>query len=244
MAGIVTLTTTPCRFLVLHNWDSTLWAGLAVYCAVRWLETSDWKWAFGVGSFVSCRFLFEQSKGAGLAIGLMAGFLIVRLTDRQRMLWGRGEIVWLGLGLAWPFIVTVVYFGAEHSLSPMLADWFWPLQHYSLANRVPYGYQNWSDSARQLMFGGGPWGVRLVAALTVSPCFLIPCFPLFALGLLAYWVIQTLRQRSPERKETRVFRLGQRRGVRPSALNRHCEGRHRSLHVSQSLILPGARLDG
>ena len=35
----MTLTTLPYRFEVLHNWDSTLWACLAVYCAVRWLES-------------------------------------------------------------------------------------------------------------------------------------------------------------------------------------------------------------
>ena len=37
----------------------------------------------------------------------------------------------------------------------MLADWLWPLQHYSRANRVPYGYQNWSDDARHQLFGTG-----------------------------------------------------------------------------------------
>ena len=39
VAALVTLTTLPYRFEVLHNWDSTLWACLAVYCAVRWLES-------------------------------------------------------------------------------------------------------------------------------------------------------------------------------------------------------------
>src|SRR5579863_4527153 len=37
--ALSTLTCLPYRFLVLHNWDSTLWACLAVYCAVRFLET-------------------------------------------------------------------------------------------------------------------------------------------------------------------------------------------------------------
>src|SRR5438309_7968566 len=53
------LTTLPFRFLVLHNWDSTVWACLAVYSAVRWLESWNWKWASATGSFISLTFLFE-----------------------------------------------------------------------------------------------------------------------------------------------------------------------------------------
>src|SRR5947208_9206485 len=71
-AGIVTLTTLPYRFLALHNWDSTLFACLAVYCAVRLMESTRTGWALAVGSFIALTFLFEQSKGAGLGLGLIA----------------------------------------------------------------------------------------------------------------------------------------------------------------------------
>src|SRR5438093_3699361 len=74
-AAIVTVTTLPYRFLVLHNWDSTLWACLAVYCAVRLVETSSRACAFAAGSIIAVTFLFEQSKGSGLALGLSAGLL-------------------------------------------------------------------------------------------------------------------------------------------------------------------------
>src|SRR6266851_10526467 len=79
VAGLVTVTTLPYRFLVLHNWDSTLLACLALYCAVRLLEHPNWKWAFAVGSFASLTFFFEQSKGAGLSLGLCGGFLAITL---------------------------------------------------------------------------------------------------------------------------------------------------------------------
>ena len=39
VASLVTLIALPFRFLVLHNWDSTLWACLAVYCALRMMES-------------------------------------------------------------------------------------------------------------------------------------------------------------------------------------------------------------
>jgi 4-amino-4-deoxy-L-arabinose transferase-like glycosyltransferase len=205
VAGLVTLTTLPYRFLVLHNWDSTLWTCLALYCAVRLLESPRWKWAFGAGSFASLTFLFEQSKGAGLIFGLCVGLTAVALINREKMnrekplLYG-AQLTGLALGLAWPFVVTLAYFGAQHGLSPMLADWFWPLQHYSVANRVPYGYQNWSDSTRHLLFGTGPLSMRFLKVLAISPCFLIPVLPPIALGLLVYWIVQLWRQRAPQAK--------------------------------------------
>lgn len=41
--ALMAATTLPFRFLVLHNWDSTLWACLALYCAVKTMESSGWK---------------------------------------------------------------------------------------------------------------------------------------------------------------------------------------------------------
>ena len=194
VAALVTLTTLPNRFEVLHNWDSTLWACLAVYCAIRWLESPHWKWTCATGSFASLTVLFEQSKGAGLVLGLGAGLVGITLLDRRQNLW-RGKLsLGLAAGIAWPFLATVVYFGTQHSLYLMLADWFWPLHHYSLANHVPYGYQNWSDTTRHLFFGSGSVMQRAITVLTISPCFVIPALPLAAVALLVYWVVQMRRE--------------------------------------------------
>ena len=192
------MTTLPYRFLVLHNWDSTLWACLAVYCAVRLVETSSRACAFAAGSLIAVTFLFEQSKGAGLALGLCAGLLAIHFFGPQFLT--RARIFHLAIGLAWPFVLTLAYFGAQHSLSLMLADWFWPLRHYSLANHVPYGYQNWSDETRQTLFGSDLWAVRAITVLALSPCFLIPLLPIVAVAMLAYWLVQMVRQQEPECK--------------------------------------------
>jgi 4-amino-4-deoxy-L-arabinose transferase-like glycosyltransferase len=197
VATLVTLTTLPYRFEVLHNWDSTLWACLAVYCAVRWLESPRWTWAFATGSLASLTCLFEQSKGAGLVLGLGVGLVTIAFLDRQRNLWNGAISLGLAVGMAWPFLLTVAYFGAQNSLSLMLADWFWPLHHYSLANHVPYGYQNWSDATRHLFFGSGPLTQRAITVLAISPCFVVPALPLAAVALLPYWAGQMWRKREP-----------------------------------------------
>src|SRR5438874_9735698 len=176
VAAIITLSTLPYRFLVLHNWDSTLWACLSVYCAVRLIETRGRAWAFAGGSFIALTFLFEQSKGAGLALGLCAGLLAIHLMGG--LILTRAEIVYFAIGIAWPFTPTLAYFASQHSLSLMFADWFWPLRHYSLANHVPYGYQNWSEETRRTLFAGAPLAARVVTVIALSPCFCFQCCPL------------------------------------------------------------------
>src|ERR1035437_7913309 len=200
LAALATLTTLPYRFLVLHNWDSTLWACLALYGAVRLLEMPSRKWAFALGLFTSLTVLFEQSKGAGLCLGLGMGFLAIWFLQGRRSLLNRFEFLALVIGFAGPIAIAFAYFASQHAASIMLADWFWPLQHYSRANRVPYGYQNWSDDARHELFGTGSLDRKSVKVLAISPCFWIPVLPLIAAGLLAYWIVQARRNSAAHEK--------------------------------------------
>jgi len=194
-AYLVTWTCLPCRFMILHNWDSTLWACATVYCAVWLLQAPRWGWALATGSFASLTVLFEQSKGAGLVLGLGLGLILLVLFARSTLRLIQGQWVTLGIGLAWPFALTLVYFAAHHGLPAMLADWFWPLQNYSKVNSVPYGYMNWSDQSRERLFGSGPWLVRAIASFTVSPGFLLPVLPIIAIVLLIYWLLKVKREK-------------------------------------------------
>lgn len=200
LAALATLTTLPYRFLVLHNWDSTLWACLALYCAVRLLEVPSRTWAFALGLFASLTVLFEQSKGAGLCLGLGMGFLAIWFLQGRRNLLKRAEFLSLVIGFAGPIAIAFAYFASQHAASTMLADWLWPLQHYSRANRVPYGYQNWSDDARHQLFGTGSLAERVIKVLAISPCFWIPVLPLIAVGLLAYWIVQARHNSAADAK--------------------------------------------
>ncbi len=185
VTALMTVTAVPGRFVVIHNWDSTLWACLALYCAVRMLESDGVKWAFAAATFTSLTALFEQSKGAGLLLGLGVGFLIIALNGEPRRLLTRGQVVAILLGLCWPFILTVIYFASHHALMAMWSSWFWPLQHYSVANRVPYAYDNMTGQARDRMFGSASLGMRLFAMLIFSSRTWIPFVPIFAVALLA-----------------------------------------------------------
>src|SRR6185437_17080100 len=65
------------RFLVLHNWYSTLLCCAGLYAAMRLLETRTLRWSFGTGIAASSAVLFEQSKGAGLCLGLGLGIIVL-----------------------------------------------------------------------------------------------------------------------------------------------------------------------
>ena len=181
------------RFLVLHNWYSTLVCCMALYAALRLVESGRRSWSFGLGSLAATAVLFEQSKGAGLCLGLVVGFLALRTSAGSEVLPG-SRINALLMGFAWPFLVTFAYFGVQHSISAMLQSWLWPLHHYMQANRVFFGSQNWSDHARAIIFHSGSLPVRAVKILAVSPGFVVPVFPLIAVGMLVYWILQTRRR--------------------------------------------------
>lgn len=182
------------RFLVLHNPYSTLLCCLAVYAAVKFLETQKSGWAFAVGSLAALTFLTEQSKGAGLCIGLAIGFLLLQTLGRTQLL-QTPMIVALALGFAWPLALTFGYFWSHQAIHVMLQSWLWPLQHYTQANHVPYGFQNWSDHSREIIFHTGPLWIRVIQTLVASPGLLVPLLPLIAGGILIYLCLHLWRRR-------------------------------------------------
>lgn len=192
-AYLATVTCLPWRFMVLHNWDSTVTFCLAVYCAVLLVQAPNAGWAFGLGSFACLTFLFEQSKGAGLVLGLSMGLGILAWMQRRTAWLRRANGLALVAGLSWPLALTVGYFASRHALGALFADWIWPLQHYSAVNQVPYGYSDWSDEARKTLFGSGNRFESFVALVTVSPCFVLPALPIIALALVAHWVVAARR---------------------------------------------------
>jgi hypothetical protein len=194
------------RFLVLHNVYSTLGCCLCLYAAVRMIETQRFRWALIMGSMASLTFLIEQSKGGGLYLGLIFGFTLLALLDREASITTSAGIA-VATGLLWPLVLTFAYFGTKGTAGLMLESWLWPLQHYTKANHVPYGYQNWSDHTRELIFHSGPFGVRTIKVLAVLPGLLVPVLPLLAIGILAYWAAASKRNRRPTSSQSRYYIL-------------------------------------
>ncbi len=198
-AILATVTGTAFRFLVLHNCYSTLFACVAVYAAVRFIETQSSRWALSTGTFTAITFLFEQSKGGGLTLGLLLGFLLLgRFTFARPRAFAE-----MTAGFACPFLITFVYFAAKHASSEMLRSWLWPLRHYTAANHVPYGWQNWSDNTRDIVLRTGPLALRIVKMVAVSPGFLVPVLPVIGTAVLAYWVFRLRKE--PDNGETRYY---------------------------------------
>ena len=195
-AGVLT-TVAGCayRFLVLHNWYSTMLCCLGLYSAIRLYETKRSAWALGVGFLSALTFLVEQSKGAGLCLGIVLGFVILRLTNRALVV-RKTLILAMGVGFVFPFLVTGVFFATEHSLSLMVQSCLWPLRHYTQANHVPYGWQNWSADSINIIFRSGPIWLRVMKVVAISPGLVVPSIPIVAIMVLVYWTLPLSRRQT------------------------------------------------
>jgi len=182
----VLLTCLPFRFVVLHNWDSTLLAYLTLYCALLVFERGGRAWAVAAGSFAALTILFEHSKGVGLVLGLLCGYLLIAWRSRTWSLLDAGQLAGLALGFGWPFLATFSYFALEHSTVAMLSSWAWPMFHYTGANRLPYGFLVMSTPDRTELLAG-PWSMKLATLVTLGPCILLPILPAIALAILLHF---------------------------------------------------------
>ena len=205
VTGLVLVTALPMRFVTVHNWDSTLLACISLYCALRLIETCAFHWALAAGSFICLTGLFEQSKGACLLLGIGAGFVVVALGG-EKTAFSRRNLVAIAAGLAWPMLATFAYFASHHALTEMVAAWLWPLQNYTTANHVPYGYGNLTEKARHTIFSEGSLLLRVIKVLTFSPTVWLAFLPLIAIAVL-FRAMFRLRTQVIERSEERYYVL-------------------------------------
>lgn len=185
-AGVSASSGVAYRFMVLHNWYASFFACLTVYAAVRLLESGTAPWAFAAGSFAAFTTLIEQSKGAGLCIGLVIGYIVLRFLGRIEAL----RVTSAAPGFIWPWLILLSYFGSWRTLGVMWQDWLWPLQHYTNANHVFYGSQSWPIHVSNTILYTGPWWIRPWNYLAITPGFVVPVLPLVAIAWLAYSTVQ------------------------------------------------------
>lgn len=189
-AALLILGCMPSRFLVLHNWDSTLFALLAIYCAQSWLGSAGWPLPFLLGITTSATVLTEQSKGAGLVLGLVIAALALNVPLRSRYRPRARELSAVVVGFAIPWAIVFAYFASQHAIPGMLADWLWPLHHFNSAvNREPYGAPPITVEALQDLFSSASWLVRIVLAAIGAPLLLISLLLLLTVAATVHAVI-------------------------------------------------------
>lgn len=87
-----------------------------------------------------------------------------------------------------------VDFASQHGLYQMIEDWLWPLEHYSLANRLPFGYIPISFEGSATLYGKGSVLRTLFYMSLTSPFFIVPFLPFMALALLILGVYRMKQQ--------------------------------------------------
>lgn len=192
-AGLTTAVSVTYRFVVVHNWYSTLFAMLALYAAIRLLETGQRRWGFITGSLTALTILIEQSKGPALMGGLAIGYLVL-LTVGGKKLPGVSDILAFAIGFAWPFAPTLLYFASEHAIAAMFQGWLWPIHHYTQANHVFYGHLSWSEEVRNNLHTGYVWA-DICEYFALSPLVFVAVLPLIGLAWLTDRVISLWKKK-------------------------------------------------
>jgi len=175
----------PVRFFVTHNWDSTAAALLALYCALGFLRNPSLGRAGGIGFFTSLTVLFNQARGAGLLLGLVLGFLLLRSRlPRNRLT--SGHFLVMGAVFSLPLLATASFFAAHGALGAMTEGLLWAPRHYTVANRLPYGFIAMPMSDWVELFDSGPLWERALHLFIISPIFIVCALPIVVV-LIALW---------------------------------------------------------
>ncbi|MGH9528171.1 MAG: hypothetical protein ACRD2F_15940, partial [Terriglobales bacterium] len=134
--------------------------------------------AAGMLAALTC--LDEQSKGAGLLLGLLlAGIWLARRPPWRRPL--RRQWPWMAVAFAAPVLATAGYFALQGALGRMIGDVLWPLRHYGAVNAIPYGYMFFHTHVPAT----GTWLAKSEAWLWFSPHFAILLLPWIGAGVAA-----------------------------------------------------------
>jgi hypothetical protein len=170
----------PVRFLLSHNWDSTMAALLAFCCAIALLHRPNLAFAAGIGFFSSMSVLFNQARGVGFVAGLCLGFALLKLRLGEDRINLKHFATTAGSFLVMP-IVTTIYFASQGSFGHLLRALLWPHQHYSGVNLLPYGFMTMTiEDSRELFFNPSLF-LSIIHYIIISPIFVICTVPILVI---------------------------------------------------------------
>jgi hypothetical protein len=173
-AGVLVCGCLPHRFLVIHNWDSTIFALLAIYCAHSLLDAPSRTSSFVLGFATALTCLIEQSKGAGLVLGLGIAILVLGRSRSRQLRIAPGRFCMGAAGFALPWAITFAYFASQHALKAAVDAWLWPLHHYSAVNRLAFGTLPMSGEDLRGLYSSATVGTRIFILGFSAPMILIP----------------------------------------------------------------------
>jgi 4-amino-4-deoxy-L-arabinose transferase-like glycosyltransferase len=182
---LLLITALPSRFVIIHSWDTTMAALLAVGCAVWFLHKPNHLLAVLVGLFTAMAILFNQARGMGLLLGLVLAFLVLRVRFRNRQL-KTGYFASMGAALLLPLLITVAFFALHGAFRPMVECLLWPLRNYSTANHLPYGYMTMSIQSWNELFANPALVQRTLHLFILSPVLIMCTLPVIV-ALVGLW---------------------------------------------------------
>jgi 4-amino-4-deoxy-L-arabinose transferase-like glycosyltransferase len=178
----------PVAFLVIHNWDSTVAALIALFCAVLFLEKPRLWLSLLIGALAGVSILFNQARGMGLLSGLLLGLLLLRYRMGRKNLELKYFVSIAAGGLA-PLLLTIVFFAVQGAFKPMVADLLWPFRHYTAANHLPYGFITMPpDDWTAILHSPAP--ERAAYFLIFTTIFTLCALPVFVVLVTVLCVLQ------------------------------------------------------
>jgi len=191
ISGLLLICALPARFVVIHSWDTTMAAFIALFCAVHFLRRPNHWLASLTGCFTSLAILFNQARGLGFLLGLVIGFPLLWWKLKRRDM-RAAHFITMTTATVLPLLVTAVFFALHGSFRAMVECLLWPLHNYSAANHLPYGYITMSAASWNELFSSAPWQERAAHYFILSPIVLICALPIFTV-MVALWCVLARR---------------------------------------------------
>ncbi len=198
MLGLIAL---PTRFQTLHNWDSTAFALLSLYFAVLACSYSSQFLTFCSGVFCGITLMIDQERGGGLILGFVIAISTLQLCRARPLM---KTVALFSTGFSIPMTCILVYFASAGGMREMLTAWVWPLTHYRMVNRLPYGHAPFLSEFPNIFPNIGVIEIGVLIVF-VSLAICIGLLPILALGVSLREAYVRCKQHAPLPRQRTVI---------------------------------------